>query len=103
MRVVRMQQMIPSSMKGFCRFQGVWRGTKCQILTTRVIPRLFPGETFEYGAFLAWAEPRAHAKKGGFLAWAENADGDKLVKALRVLTTGARKSSTAGAAALISV
>jgi hypothetical protein len=36
----------------------------------RVIPRLFPGETFEDGVFLVWAE---------------RADGDKLVKALRVL------------------
>lgn len=36
----------------------------------RVIPRLFPGETFENGAFLAWAE---------------KADGDKLVKTARVL------------------
>jgi hypothetical protein len=36
----------------------------------RVIPRLFPGETFENSAFLDWAE---------------KAPGDKLVKALRVL------------------
>ena len=52
----------------------------------RVIPRLFPRETFEDGAALVWAEPETGAKKRGFLAWAENADGDKLVKALRVLT-----------------
>jgi hypothetical protein len=51
----------------------------------RVIPRLFPGETFEDVAFLAWAEPETHPKNPGFLAWAENADDDKLVKALRVL------------------
>jgi hypothetical protein len=39
----------------------------------RVIPRLFREETFE---------------NGGFLAWVEKADGDKLVKAVRVLAAG---------------
>ena len=58
---------------------------KFQISLARVISILFPGETFQDGAFLAWAEPKTHSKNPGFLAWAENADGDKLVKALRVL------------------
>lgn len=52
----------------------------------RVIQKLFPEDSFEDGAFLAWGEPGKAFKRGGFLAWADKASGNRLVKVLRVLT-----------------